>query len=296
MFIGIAAALVIVAGIVAFAMRKESPQQVAPPVAATQATQAPPAPSTATLIATPASADANVQKAYFELQQLSSRVQSKRDAAVSRGLFVADSKWDDVVTRIADLQKTADSGDFKAVHSEGEKILKVADDVIRQHGKPTVVAATPKPPIEKPASPVPTATHATTPAAPTPQPASPAPATPIETKPAPAPAPAPAADAKAEIQSFIRKVAAAYQNHDVDFFREHHARFTDAVGNAIRNAPSVRVDLDVESINVTDADHARAVVQRTDEFSGGAPPQKARLAYVLERQGGVWKISKIERP
>ena len=82
---------------------------------------------------------------------------------------------------------------------------------------------------------------------------------------------------------------------DASFFRENHLRYSDAMGDAIRKSPSVRVDLNVESIDVVDATHARVTVQRTDEFDGGAPAAKQRLVFVLERQNGAWRIARFER-
>ena len=102
-------------------------------------------------------------------------------------------------------------------------------------------------------------------------------------------------DQRSEIASFIRRVAAAYTSRDASFFRENHLRYSDAMGDAIRKSPSVRVDLNVESIDVVDATHARVTVQRTDEFDGGAPAAKQRLVFVLERQNGAWRIARFER-
>jgi hypothetical protein len=90
-------------------------------------------------------------------------------------------------------------------------------------------------------------------------------------------------------------MAAAYQARDASFFREHDVRYSEAMANAIRNSPSVRVQLALENIDVADADHATATVQRTDEFEGGAPPGKQRLIYHLERRDGQWKIVRLSR-
>lgn len=94
----------------------------------------------------------------------------------------------------------------------------------------------------------------------------------------------------------MRRVASAYQNRDTSFFRDHHSAYSDRMAGAIKGSPSVRVELDVETVDVRDADHARVVVQRTDELPGGAPPQRVRVAYVLERDGSSWKIVRTERP
>src|SRR5207302_8509715 len=127
-----------------------------------------------------------------------------------------------------------------------------------------------------------------------PPPQAPPPAPPPPPSP-PAPASAAAADPRAEIASFIRRVAGAYTSRDASFFRENHLRYSDAMGDAIRKSPSTRVDLSVESIEVVDATHARVTVQRTDEFDGGAPAAKQRLVFVLERQNGAWRIARFER-
>ena len=68
------------------------------------------------------------------------------------------------------------------------------------------------------------------------------------------------------------------------------------MGNAIRKSPSTRVTLKVESIDVNDPSHARVVVERTDEFPGGAEPARQRLAFILERQGNAWRIARFDRP
>jgi serine/threonine-protein kinase len=102
-------------------------------------------------------------------------------------------------------------------------------------------------------------------------------------------------DPRAEISTYIRRIAAAYTARDVSFFRENHLRYSDAMGEAIRRSPSTRVELNIASIDLTDASHARVSVERSDEFSGGAPPAKQRLVFVLERQNGAWRISRFER-
>lgn len=153
------------------------------------------------------------------------------------------------------------------------------------------------PPRRRPASP---AVQPVVPA-PVPQPVvAPQPAAPV---PVPAPQPQPVAPQPparatpdpAEVSAFMRRVASAYQSRDAAFFREHHLGYTDSMGNAIRNSPSVRVSLSVENIDFRDADHARVTVQRRDEFDGGAPAASQRLAYHLERRGGSWRIARFER-
>jgi len=127
----------------------------------------------------------------------------------------------------------------------------------------------------------------------------------IEDRPAPVPQPQPqppshptpaAESPEKEIAGFMRQLAAAYQNKDVAFFRDHTTRFTDQLAGAIRNSPSVRVELQVDRIDVRDSQHAIAHVKRTDWFADrGAPAAVQSLAYVLERDSSGWKIASISR-
>jgi len=103
------------------------------------------------------------------------------------------------------------------------------------------------------------------------------------------------AELREEIASFISSVAAAYESRDGAFFRENHLGYTDAMGNAVRNSPSRRVRLEVLSIATPAPNQARVLVERMDEFTGGAPSGKQRLTFVLERLGSGWKIRRFER-
>lgn len=103
-------------------------------------------------------------------------------------------------------------------------------------------------------------------------------------------------DVQRQVNDFIAKVAHAYESKDASFFRSHDANFTDAKENAIRNSPSVSVEMRVQSIDVTGTDRARVVVQRTDTFGPRMPPGVQRLAYTLQRSGDSWRIVSIERP
>jgi hypothetical protein len=94
----------------------------------------------------------------------------------------------------------------------------------------------------------------------------------------------------------MRQLAAAYQAKDVGFFREHTLRFTEQLGNAIRNSPSVKVELQIVRIEVEDPQHASVHVKRTDWFGdSGMPPAVQSLTYQLQRGAGGWAIASIGR-
>ncbi len=299
---GIAAAVVLIAAVAAVIVRRQPAgvETPLPPVQSSQPAVTAASPNTvpSSSITATASADPgiSVQKAQWELQQVSTRLQLKLDSARSRGIIpLSDNRWEDVLSRIAELRSSADSGDYQKVRVEGEKILKDADEIIRKPRKSAVTAVatlTPVKPQPQPSAAVVPTRPATVAAQPAPQPAV---AKPSETSPAPQPAAQPS-DARAEITSFMRRVASAYQSRDTSFFRDHHAAYGDKMASAIKSSPSVRVELDVETVEVRDADHARVVARRTDELPGGAPPQRVRLAYILERDGSAWKIVRTERP
>jgi len=98
------------------------------------------------------------------------------------------------------------------------------------------------------------------------------------------------------IGAFMQELAAAYQSKDVDFFRQRQIGFNDELARAIRNSPSVRVELHVERIDLIDAQHAAVVVRRTDWFPGAStPPATQSLVYHLQREGERWKIASISR-
>jgi serine/threonine protein kinase len=132
------------------------------------------------------------------------------------------------------------------------------------------------------------------PPAPTPQPPAPAPA-PV---PVPVPVPAPAHESpEREIGAFMQQLAAAYQARDVGFFRENALQFNDQLANAVRRSPSVRVELQVQRIDVRDPHHASVSVKRTDWFpDASTPPATQSLIYYLDRSGGHWQIASIARP
>jgi serine/threonine protein kinase len=127
-------------------------------------------------------------------------------------------------------------------------------------------------------------------ATPQPQPAQ----QPPPSQPQPQPA-KPAVDPEKEIAAFMRAVASAYTAKDTGFFSEHVVNYTPALANAIRNSPSVRVEIEVRRIDVRDAQHASVSVRRTDHFpEASAPPAVQTLTYELTRSDG-WKIAAIRR-
>ena len=91
---------------------------------------------------------------------------------------------------------------------------------------------------------------------------------------------------------FMQQLAMAYQTRDVAFFRENATQFNDAMENAVRRSPSVRVELQVQKIDVRDPQHANVSVKRTDWFADASmPPQTQALIYHLDRSAGHWQIA-----
>jgi serine/threonine protein kinase len=129
----------------------------------------------------------------------------------------------------------------------------------------------------------------------------PQPAPRIEPPPAPAPAPAPVPapvheTPEHEIGGFMQQLATAYQNRDEKFFRENSIQFNDGMANALRRSPSVRVELQVQRIEVRDPQHASVSVKRTDWFpDASTPPATQSLIYHLDRSAGHWQIASIAR-
>lgn len=99
-----------------------------------------------------------------------------------------------------------------------------------------------------------------------------------------------------QVTDFVGRIARAYETKDAGFFRSHDGSFSDAKETAIRNSPSVKVEMRVESIDLTGTDRARVVVQRTDTFGPRMPPGVQRIAYSLQRAGDSWRIVASERP
>ena len=151
-----------------------------------------------------------------------------------------------------------------------------------------VTKPVPVPIVQKPETPPPRPTSAPVEPQPQPQPA------PV---PAPAPQPRPVVEApEKQITAFMRQLAAAYQSKDVAFFRDHALHFNDQLASAIRNSPSVRVELQIERIDVRDPQHATVLVKRTDWFpDNGLPPAMQSLVYNVEQTAGGWQLASISR-
>jgi serine/threonine protein kinase len=125
-----------------------------------------------------------------------------------------------------------------------------------------------------------------------PQPA-PAPQPRAETTPAPAPV---HESPEKEIANFMQDLAEAYQKRDVAFFRQHWAHFSDQLASAVQKSPSVRVELQIQRIDLRDAQHASVSVKRTDWFPDAAiPPATQELVYHLERGAGGWQVASVSR-
>jgi len=140
----------------------------------------------------------------------------------------------------------------------------------------------PQPPVPQPPVPQPPVPQPPVPQPPVPQP--------------PTPQPPPRESPEREINAFMQQLAAAYQSHNVEFFREHSLRFDEQLANAVRRSPSVRVELQVQRVDVRDPEHASVSVKRTDWFPDASiPPATQSLIYNLERSGGRWQIASIVR-
>ena len=208
-------------------------------------------------------------------------------------------------TRLAKAQEKIDAKEYEA----GDRLVTAAmadlQAVIDMNDKR--VHATPQPaPQPKPVpQPVPQPKPVPQPQPPQPQPPQPQPQ-PIPQPPQPQPQPAPQPPqpqpqpqpeaAEKQISAFMQKLGAAYQAKDVNFFREHALNFNDAFAAAIRNSPSVKVELQVEHIDVHDAQHATVNVRRTDQFSDARMPAGVQeLAYHLERTANGWELAYISK-
>jgi serine/threonine protein kinase len=251
------------------------------------------------------SSDQRVARANRDLMQLTRKVDSRLTEARKGGVLLADSRVEDLNRRVDALGALADKGDDEAVRSEGAKILADYDEVIRQSPRAApalhIPAQIPVRSREKPmiaaAEPNTETIRAHAVAAPVHQAA---------VTPAPAPAPAPAAasppveqpsagNAKGEITTFIHNLGNAYQTHDASFFARYYLPYDDKFGEAIRRNASTAVDIQIDSIEIEDPNHARVVVKRTDTLDRSVPPATQHLAYQLEKQNGQWKIVKFAR-
>ncbi|PYQ52583.1 MAG: hypothetical protein DMF59_04200 [Acidobacteria bacterium] len=131
---------------------------------------------------------------------------------------------------------------------------------------------------------------------PVPQPPVPLPPTPQPQPPVPSPQPPARESPEREIGAFMQRLATAYQSRDVEFFREHSLQFNEALANAVRRSPSVRVELQVLRVDVRDPDHAAVSVKRTDWFPDASmAPQTQSLIYNLDRSAGRWQIASMVR-
>jgi serine/threonine protein kinase len=104
-----------------------------------------------------------------------------------------------------------------------------------------------------------------------------------------------AEELRREVSDFIRAMAVAYQNKDVEFFRRNSLRFSADLERAIRNSPSVRVEFSILSVEL-DNTAARVTVRRTDTFGDrDVPPGVQTLIYTLRRDAQGWKIADLRR-
>jgi len=282
----------------------------------------PPPPPTSTAIqstgtiqisTTPASTSSGTatgrDRAMADLNEVSRRFDQAREAARLAGITISQSRQQALEARLQTLRSKADSGDDETVRFEGADVLHDYEKAIeearnaaqravtrssgKQSGKPPLLAAA----APRPAIVATTTVQASPVTAPPPTAAKLAPPT-VTQEPPPVTAPPPraaASDPKAEITAFIKRVAAAYELHDVDFFRQHYARFNDQVRKAISSSPSTRVSLVIESIDMTDATHARVTLQRTDSFGSDAPAATQSLVYELSREPDGWSIVRFGR-
>jgi serine/threonine protein kinase len=196
-------------------------------------------------------------------------------------------------TRIAAAQQKIDAKDYETGSRLVGDAINDLQSVLMTNGKRPVPTPTPQPHPRPQPQPQP-------PPAPVPQPV-PAPVPPPVPVPAPVPQPQPQPQPRPEppekqITAFMHQLAAAYQSKDVGFFREHALNFDDKFAAAIRNSPSVRVELQIEHIDVQDPQHAVVSVRRTDVFpDGGMPPAVQPLAYHLEHTASGWQLASISR-
>lgn len=99
-----------------------------------------------------------------------------------------------------------------------------------------------------------------------------------------------------EVNSFMGKLASAYQEKNVAFFREHHQKFSDQMATAIRTSPSTKVEYRVESVEFDGPSRATVLARRTDTFSArGMDPATQKLTYRLAKTAEGWKILDSQR-
>lgn len=284
----IAAAVAVVAGTLLTRWRSEPVVKQPPPVvvAAPPQTVAP---------ADPASRRSEVQ---LETARTLADLVARRPLTAEEKLRFADanSRLDQARTFIA--QKD---------YSAGAALAKSASDTLRELlsapapvANPPVKTASPPPRRQRPQAPQTTSAAppvvATQPVVP-PAAAAPVPAPPmVVAAPPPAPQKASRADLEREINAFMHEVAVAYQEKDVTFFRQRALNYSDPLANAIRNSPSMRVDITVRSIQFSDDSNASVTARRTDTFAEtGMPPGVQTLVFELRRLPDGWKIVRFSR-
>jgi len=188
-------------------------------------------------------------------------------------------------TRLAKAQQKIDANDYEAGSRLATAAITDLQDVInmndkRSHAPQPTPQPQPQPHPQPPPQPQPQPQPAPQPPQPQPQP-----------QPAPQPQPEPA---EKQITAFMHQLAAAYQSKDVGFFREHALNYNDNFAAAIRNSPSVKVELQIEGILLHDAQHATVNVKRSDEFPDSRT-NVAELAYHLERNASGWQLASISK-
>jgi hypothetical protein len=217
--------------------------------------------------------------------------------------------------RIGIAQKRVDNGDYETgarllaeSMSELQSVMSSSNSRLEAAGRPTVEKPGPakRTPVQiakadpRPARPEqsPVAVTAVPPKVePQPQPVAVQPKAP-EPQPQPAASarPEPAESSERQVNAFMSQLAAAYQAKDIGFFREHSLRFSDQLANAIKNSPSVKVQLQVVRMDFADPQHVSVHVRRTDWFGDtSAPPATQNLVYALTRTAEGWQLGSIAR-
>jgi len=283
-----AAALLIVGAIGAFvAFRKPAPPPLKPAVTVNKPVPQPPASSINVH-------DPQAEQSELQLATARSLSEELDKRALNRDELLQLSQ---AKARIALADKKLKERDYEAgarLIADSirglQSVMTTSDKRMQQNSKPAVEKPLPKP--QPPARVAVVQPPAVQP--PDVQPVSPAPVAAVA--PQPAPAPRPVESPEKEIAAFMHQLAAAYQSKDVGFFREHALQFNDQFGSAIRNSPSIRVELQIGQIDLHDAQHASVQVKRTDWFPGsGTPPAVQSLVYNLLRDGSGWKLASISR-
>jgi len=99
-----------------------------------------------------------------------------------------------------------------------------------------------------------------------------------------------------EIGAFMSRLAKAYEDKNVAFFREHHQKFSEQMATAVRTSPSTKVEYIVESVEFDGPAKATVEARRTDAFSArGMNPATQRMTYRLTRTSDGWKVVDSQR-